>query len=109
MEVLIEQITLANKNRFGRSSEKMTDTSQICFIEVDGTIVFFNACSPFAVLLYSWSNFLITYCLSSSNFSMKFTINSLNNLNSFVSTIPSLLDLSGKLSFNLDILICPHI
>lgn len=25
MEVLIEQITLANKNRFGRSSEKMTD------------------------------------------------------------------------------------
>ena len=42
MEVLIEQITLANKNRFGRSSEKMTDTSQICFIEVDGTIVFFN-------------------------------------------------------------------
>ena len=42
MGVLIEQITLANKNRFGRSSEKMTDTSQICFMEVDGTIVFFN-------------------------------------------------------------------
>lgn len=42
MEVLIEQITLANKNRFVRSSEKMTDTSQICFMEVDGTIVFFN-------------------------------------------------------------------
>ena len=42
MEVLLEQITLANKNRFGRSSEKMTDTSQICFMEVDGTIVFFN-------------------------------------------------------------------
>ena len=42
MEVLIEQITLANKNRFGRSSEKMTDTAQICFMEVDGTIVFFN-------------------------------------------------------------------
>lgn len=42
MEVLIEQITFANKNRFGRSSEKMTDTSQICFMEVDGTIVFFN-------------------------------------------------------------------
>lgn len=42
MEVLIEQITLANKNRFGRSSEKTMDTSQICFMEVDGTIVFFN-------------------------------------------------------------------
>ena len=42
MEVLIEQITLANKNRFGRSSEKMIDTAQICFMEVNGTIVFFN-------------------------------------------------------------------
>lgn len=42
MEVLIEQSTLANKNRFGRSSEKTMDTSQICFMEVDGTIVFFN-------------------------------------------------------------------
>lgn len=42
MEVLIEQITLANKNRFGRASEKMMNTSQICFMEVDGTIVFFN-------------------------------------------------------------------
>lgn len=42
MEVLIEQISLANKNRFGRASEKMMDTSQICFMEVDGTIVFFN-------------------------------------------------------------------
>ena len=42
MEGLIEQITLANKTRFGRSSEKTMDTSQICFMEVDGTIVFFN-------------------------------------------------------------------
>ena len=42
MEVLIEQLTLANKNRFGRSSEKMMDTAQICFMEVNGTIVFFN-------------------------------------------------------------------
>ena len=42
MEVLIEHITLENKNRFGRSSEKMTDTAQICFMEVDGTIFFFN-------------------------------------------------------------------
>ena len=42
MELLIEQITLSNKNRFGRSSEKMDDASQICFMEIDGTIVFFN-------------------------------------------------------------------
>lgn len=39
MEVLIEQITLANKNRFVRSSEKMTDTSQICFMEVFRMII----------------------------------------------------------------------
>lgn len=39
MELLIEQITLSNKNRFGRSSEKMDDASQICFMEIDGTIV----------------------------------------------------------------------
>ena len=42
MELLIEQATLSNKNRFGRSSEKMDDASQICFMEIDGTIVFFN-------------------------------------------------------------------
>ena len=42
MEVLIEQITLANKTRFGRSSEKMEVSNQICFMEVDGNIVFFN-------------------------------------------------------------------
>ena len=42
IELLIEQITLSNKNRFGRSSEKMEDASQICFMEIDGTIVFFN-------------------------------------------------------------------
>lgn len=40
MELLIEQISLANKNRFGRSSEKMEDVNQICFKEVDGNIVF---------------------------------------------------------------------
>lgn len=42
MQLLMEQVILGKKNRFGRSSEKMEDTSQICFREVDGTIVFFN-------------------------------------------------------------------
>ena len=42
MELLIEQVALANKNRFGRSSEKLEDANQICFKEVDGNIVFFN-------------------------------------------------------------------
>lgn len=42
MQLMMEQLVLAKDNRFGRSSEKMDDTAQIKFIEVDGTIVFFN-------------------------------------------------------------------
>ncbi|MBQ8232961.1 MAG: IS66 family transposase [Lachnospiraceae bacterium] len=42
LELLIEQVTLSNKNRFGRSSEKLDDHDQICFMEVDGNIIFFN-------------------------------------------------------------------
>ena len=42
MQLLMEQVILGKQNRFGRASEKMEDTSQICFCEVDGTIVFFN-------------------------------------------------------------------
>ena len=40
MQLIMEQLVLANRNRFGRSSEKMDDTEQICFKEVDGSIVF---------------------------------------------------------------------
>lgn len=42
MQKLMEQVILAKDQRFGRSSEKMEDASQICFLEVDGNIVFFN-------------------------------------------------------------------
>lgn len=42
MQLMMEQIVLAKDHRFGRSSEKMDDTSQVMFMEVDGTIVFFN-------------------------------------------------------------------
>ena len=42
MQLLMEQVILGKQNRFGRSSEKMEDTNQICFREADGTIVFFN-------------------------------------------------------------------
>lgn len=42
MQLMMEQIVLSNKNRFGRSSEKMTAPGQIRFMEVDGKIVFFN-------------------------------------------------------------------
>ena len=50
MQLIMEQLVLANRNRFGRSSEKMADAEQICFQEVDGSIVFFNeaeaVCDP---------------------------------------------------------------
>lgn len=42
MQLMMEQLVLGKQNRFGRSSEKMDDTNQISFMEVDGEIVFFN-------------------------------------------------------------------
>lgn len=42
MQLMMEQLILNKQARFGRSSEKMTDAGQICFREVDGTILFFN-------------------------------------------------------------------
>ena len=42
MQLLMEQVILCKQNCFGRSSEKMEDSNQICFLEVDGAIVFFN-------------------------------------------------------------------
>ena len=42
MQRMMEQIVLSNRKQFGRSSEKMEGTAQICFMEVDGNIVFFN-------------------------------------------------------------------
>lgn len=42
MQKLMEQLVLSKQERFGCSSEKMVDTSQICFMEVNGNIVFFN-------------------------------------------------------------------
>ena len=35
MQLMMEQIVLSNKSRFGRSSEKMADPGQIRFMEVD--------------------------------------------------------------------------
>ena len=50
MQLMMEQLVLAKKDRFGRSSEKMDSPGQICFMEVDGNIVFFNeaeaVCDP---------------------------------------------------------------
>lgn len=37
MQAMMEQLILANKNRFGRSSEKMEDTQQMHFIDFPQT------------------------------------------------------------------------
>ena len=42
MQRFMEQIALSNKARFGRSTEKMEDATQISFSEIDGNKVFFN-------------------------------------------------------------------
>ena len=42
MQLMMEQLILSKKARFGRSSEKLPDPEQIRFMEVDGQIVFFN-------------------------------------------------------------------
>ena len=42
MQLVMEQLVLSKKSRFGRSSEKMAGPGQIRFMEVDGEIVFFN-------------------------------------------------------------------
>ena len=42
MQTLMEQLVLSKKARFGQSSEKMEDAAQISFMEVNGTIFFFN-------------------------------------------------------------------
>ena len=50
MQMMMEQLVLSNKNRFGRMSEKMSDVNQIRFMEVDGKIVFFNEAEAVADL-----------------------------------------------------------
>ena len=42
LQLIMEQLVLSNKKRFGTSSEKMDIDNQICFYEKDGTICFFN-------------------------------------------------------------------
>lgn len=42
LQLLLEQVAVLNNNRYGRSSEKLDTENQICFMEVDGNIVYFN-------------------------------------------------------------------
>ena len=42
IQKILEQLVLEKQHRFGRSSEKLDDPGQLCFMEVDGNLVFFN-------------------------------------------------------------------
>ena len=42
LQTVLEQVAVLNRRSFGRSSEKSEVDNQIAFMEVDGTIVFFN-------------------------------------------------------------------
>lgn len=42
LQLIMEQLVLSNRKRFGTSSEKMEIENKICFFEKDGTICFFN-------------------------------------------------------------------
>ena len=50
LQLLLEQVAVLTNNRFGKSSEKLDTENQICFIEVDGNIVFFNEAEAVASL-----------------------------------------------------------
>lgn len=42
LQLLLEQIAVLNNKRFGKSSEKLETENQLCFMEVDGNIIYFN-------------------------------------------------------------------
>ena len=49
LQRMMEQIILSNNARFGRSSEKMDNTDQISFMEVDGNIIFLMNLKQYAI------------------------------------------------------------
>ena len=50
LQLLLEQVAVLNNHRFGKSSEKLDVDNQICFMEVDGDIIFFNEAEAVASL-----------------------------------------------------------
>lgn len=48
LQLVLEQISVMNNHRFGKSSEKMDTDHQIAFLEADGQIVFFNEAEAIA-------------------------------------------------------------
>ena len=50
LQLLLEQLAVLNNKRFGKSSEKLETENQICFMEVDGNIIYFNEAEAVAAL-----------------------------------------------------------
>ena len=50
LQLVLEQLAVANSKRFGRSSEKMAPDNQIAFMEADGKLVFFNEAEAVAAI-----------------------------------------------------------
>ena len=50
LQLVLEQLAVANSKRFGRSSKKMAPDNQIAFMEVDGKLVFFNEAEAVAAI-----------------------------------------------------------
>ena len=50
LQLLLEQVAVLNRKRFGRSQERMDIAEQISFLEIDGEIVFFNEAEALASL-----------------------------------------------------------
>lgn len=50
LQLLLEQVAVLNNKRFGKSSEKLETENQICFMEVDGKIIYFNEAEAVAAL-----------------------------------------------------------
>lgn len=50
LQLVLEQLAVLNRNRFGRAQERLDINEQIAFMEVDGVIVFFNEAEAFASL-----------------------------------------------------------
>lgn len=50
LQLLLEQVAVMNNHHFGRSSEKLGSDHQICFMEVDGKIIYFNEAEAIAAM-----------------------------------------------------------
>ena len=53
LPLVLEQMAVLKRHRFGRSTEKHEIEDQISFMEVDGKVVFFNESEAVACLLYT--------------------------------------------------------